>query len=278
MIQGIDGEECMYLSGCAITHTGKVRSHNEDNFRLFDTYHKNIRLNRQRLCSKSRGKQAVAAVLDGVGGEQAGELAALAAAETLVPLSIKKELIEEQVRQMNRRVCSLAENYGHTATTAAILYFDDGKAISCNLGDSRVYMFRDEELELLTHDHTEGQRMVDMNILEEKEARREAGWHRLTQYLGVIPDDFILEPFFGPLIEMKKGDIFVLASDGLTDMVMDEELRLILKDMTCDPNQKRGGLLQKNYSKMIAEKLLTQALVRGGKDNTTIVVIEVKQV
>ena len=268
----------MYLSGCAITHTGKVREHNEDNFRLFDTYHKNIKLNRQRLCSKSRGKKAIAAVLDGVGGEQAGELAALMAAETLVPLDIKKELIEKQIQQVNQKVCSLSGSCGHTATTAAILYFDNGKAISCNLGDSRVYMFRNAELKLLTHDHTEGQRMVDMNILGEKEARKEAGWHRLTQYLGVMPDDFVLEPFFGPLIEMEKGDIFVLASDGLTDMVMDEELHLIMKDMTCEPKQKRGGLLQKNYSKMIAEKLLTQALVRGGKDNTTIVVIEVKQV
>ncbi len=266
----------MFLSGCAITHTGKVRSQNEDNFRLFDTYRKNIKLNRQRLCSKSRSMQAVAAVMDGVGGEQAGELAALTAVEALDPLEIKKNLIVEQVREMNKKVCGLSGIFGHTATTAAILYFDNGRAISCNLGDSRIYLFRDAELELLSHDHTEGQRMVDMNILDEKQARKEAGWHRLTQYLGVMPEEFILEPYLGSEIVMKNGDFFIIASDGLTDMVMDEEIRLILKDMTW--NIGHVGLFKKNYSKMIAEKLLTQALIRGGKDNITIVVIEVKQI
>ena len=120
--------------------------------------------------------------------------------------------------------------------------------------------------------------MIDMNIMEEREARKDSRWHRLTQYLGVSPEDFVLEPFFGPMIELKKGDLFVLASDGLTDMVMDEEMRLIIKDMTWSNGRGYSGIFKRNIAKMIAEKLLTQALARGGKDNTTIIVIEVGKI
>lgn len=265
----------MVLSGCAITHTGRVRKHNEDNFRLFDSYHKNIIINRQRFCAKSKTRQAIAAVADGVGGEEAGELAALTTVKLLAPMDINKELIIKSIQKVNESVCRLS---GNTATTLAALYFDNGRAISCNLGDSRIYLYRNAELKLLTHDHTEGQRMIDMNIMEEREARKDSRWHRLTQYLGVSPEDFVLEPFFGPMIELKKGDLFVLASDGLTDMVMDEEMRLIIKDMTWSNGRGYSGIFKRNIAKMIAEKLLTQALARGGKDNTTIIVIEVGKI
>ena len=124
-----------------------------------------------------------------------------------------------------------------------------------HLGDSRVYLFRENVL---------AQLMIEHGILDKKEARIHKGGHALTRYLGIdtelSPDDFYhLDP-----LKVNKDDIFLLCSDGLTDMLSDEEI-----EESIQKNQKKtAGILVSN--------LVEMALQAGGKDNITCIIVKIK--
>ena len=130
-------------------------------------------------------------------------------------------------------------------TTAAILRFTDTQAGMCNVGDSKIYLFSDGNLIQLSYDH------VGISVGGRKPP--------LTQNLGIPETDMIIEPYVA-LGDYASGNLFLLCSDGLTDMVTTERIAEVLK----------------NKPKKAAKILLQEALDNGGRDNVSFILIKVK--
>ena len=256
----------LHIEGAALTHVGRVRSNNEDNYCLFGKYRQNTDVNLQYDTGVLVLGQAAVGVFDGMGGEEAGEAASLMAATAFTPCGLN-EIREEGQRQMqsaNEEICQKMKKDGiRMGATASVLYLDGERAISCIVGDSRCYLMRKKVLRQLSVDHSEARKMVELGILTPEEARRSMSRHRLTQHLGIMPDEFMIEPYFSPVIDLQPGDVFLLCSDGLTDMLSDEEIETILG--------------QWEYAENMADVLVSVALRHGGKDNVTALVLVVRE-
>ena len=251
------------IEGAVVTDVGKRRKGNEDNYYLFGLYKHDISVDSKKERKTARSGQLLAAVYDGMGGEEAGEIASLTAAKSFIPCALEN-VREEAVRQVtdaNNVICAEMRRRGggRMGTTAVLLYIDREKAICCNVGDSRCYLIRNGVLRLLSVDHSEGENMIRMGIMSEEQARKSKSWHKLTQHLGIFPEEFTLEPHFSEEILLQEGDSFVLCSDGLTDMVMDDMVAKLA-----------GGLQKADET---AERLVEEALKNGGKDNVTALVL-----
>ncbi len=258
------------LEAFAVTHEGKVRSNNEDNYNLFGTFKTDASKNRKSVSKSTALGQAVAAVVDGMGGESNGETAALITTKCFKKCRITnvEEEAKAQINKANKAVCDMMDSKKiRMGAACAQLYFDGDRAVCVNLGDCRGYLFRDRYLFPLSHDHSEGQQMIDMGVTDDERSRKSSAWHKLTQHIGVRPEDFLIEPYFSEEVWVLPRDLYLLCSDGLTDMLNDEFLEDILSETVY--NQKITGCEQ------IAEKLLELALNRGGKDNITLVLISV---
>lgn len=256
------------IEGAVVTNEGNVRAGNEDNYYLFGKYRYDTSVGSKKEKMEASPQQALAAVYDGMGGEEAGEVASLIAARFFMPCrneNLREEVLY-QVKCANGAICREIENRGgrRIGTTAVMLYLDEGKATCCNVGDSRCYFMRDGILKQISVDHTEAENMVRMGILDPGKARKSKGWHKLTQHLGIFPDEFVIEPYFGETIALQAGDWFLLCSDGLTDMVMDDEIS--------------GILGRVKDAESAAGKLVETALKNGGRDNVTALVLRVYRV
>lgn len=250
------------------TSAGNIRSNNEDNYYLFGNYRYDTNINSKKEEKESLAEQALAAVYDGMGGEESGELASLTAARFFMPCKWEKVQEEAlyQTKCANAELCReiRKRDGGRIGTTAVALYVDEGKAVCCNIGDSRCYFMRDGILQQLSMDHSEAENMIRMGVLDPVQARQSKNWHRLTQHLGIFPEEFVIEPHFSEQIILKRGDRFLLCSDGLTDMVMDGEIAAILG------SAKDSG--------SAVDELVKSALLQGGRDNVTVMVLEVLQI
>lgn len=254
------------IDGAVATHAGNVRCNNEDNYCLFGKYRYNMEEKTRKEAGTVLTRRTVVAVYDGMGGEEAGETASLLAARMLVPCALKriKEDAGQQIQTVNEAICREMKRHGiRMGTTMVALYVDRNTAVCCNIGDSRCYFLRDSVLRQLSVDHSEARRMIEMGVLSEEKARQSSNWHVLTQHLGIPVDEFMIEPHFSQPIALQPDDVFLLCSDGLTDMVSDEEIRKIL--CTC-----------RNTEEM-ADMLTGAALTHGGKDNVTALVLQVKK-
>lgn len=243
--------------GCSIGH---VRKNNEDNF-YFDgasLTEENNGLN--GIISKKHllESEICFAVFDGMGGEEYGEKASFSAVDTMRKrMSLKKTyvsgprmLLQNLCTEMNRSVCERQQEL-HTSrmgTTAAILLFVPDEVYACNLGDSRIYRLRDNEFSQVSVDDVEKQ---------PPEVRHKP---YLTQHLGIPEEDLTLEPHILKC-ELKKGDIFLICSDGLTDMMTNMDI--------CET------LRQHISVKRMVKHLINGALRNGGRDNTTVIVVAV---
>ena len=147
-------------------------------------------------------------------------------------------------------------------STLAALYMDEGMAVGCNVGDSRIYFIRGGKLAQLSVDHTIVQQMVDMGVLTREEARVHKKKNIITKNIGIFPEEMLIEPHFTEPVSLQEGDMFLLCSDGLTDMVRDEEIEEILskKEITVQ-----------------ADALVKAALKNGGRDNVTVLLVKVKK-
>ncbi len=255
------------IEGAVATDAGRARLRNEDNYYLFGNYRYDIDAGSKRECKTVLAGQALAAVYDGMGGEEAGEVASMLAARFFAPCvwnDVQKEAAH-QVEGANKAVCEemVKRGGGRMGTTAVMLYIDSGRALCCNVGDSRCYFMRENILRQLSVDHSEAENMMRMGLLDEEQARKSASWHKLTQHLGILPEEFVLEPYFSEEILLREGDLFLLCSDGLTDMVRDEEIAEIL-GCARDPGE-------------AAERLVEAALRNGGRDNVTAMVLRIRK-
>jgi serine/threonine protein phosphatase PrpC len=204
------------------------------------------------------------AIADGMGGARAGEIAAGLAATVLeqgaVPTGAEGivALIEEANRRIWQRSVEDPETTGMgTTVTAALVDPESGKVIIGHVGDSRAYLYRDATLEQLTTDHSLVVELVESGILTPEEAERHPQRSAITRAVGTEPTVEI-DAFS---VDAKPGDLYLVCSDGLTDMLTEEEVEEVIAESKADPAQ-------------TAKALVAAANERGGEDNITVVLFE----
>lgn len=223
----------------ALCKTGDIRTNNEDNFYINGKYLPMVHEDTEKHSGYIN--HGVFAVFDGMGGEERGEVASFLGAETLANNTSLS--MTDICLTMNKVVCDYTrENkLRFCGSTVAIVSIIGGDAVCTNLGDSRIYLLRDGKLRQISEDHT-------VTVLGRK---------RITQCLGIPETEFILCPHIDTIPTQKK-DIFFICSDGVTDMVSDEELENILQHT--DPLSELNDLI----------------IDRGAKDNYTGIILVVE--
>lgn len=258
------------VQGAVVNSKGLVRGNNEDNFYFNGEYMRyGKRDDGASLTGESREAFQLYAVCDGMGGADAGEEASYKAVESLALLRNDLSRITEP-KELTTVLRSISDDINEEAvqrgqksgTTIAMVLIKDSHVILANVGDSRIYRVRNRELTQLSLDHSKVQRMIAMGLIRPEQAKTDPNRHVITQYLG-MPTDVKISPYITDSETLKKDDVFLLCSDGLTDMIDDSEIEAILK--------------QKSKPKDAAEELLKAALAHGGRDNVTIMVLRVKK-
>ena len=254
------------LNAAARTHVGRVRSNNEDNFYLQGEIREDV--NRQEAEARGDFSPArfLAAVADGMGGEDRGELASLLAVQALKPCAWDQipEVSAAAMDRANVAICREMEQAGggRMGSTLTALYIDGERAVCCNIGDSPCYLLREGTLLPLSADHNKAARLIRLGVLTPEQAARHPSRHELTQHLGIFPEEMIIEPALSQAVTLQEGDRFLLCSDGLTDMVIQAEIAALLSSGDAPEEQ--------------AEALVQAALEAGGRDNVTVVVVRVE--
>lgn len=255
----------MRYHGIIVSNGGKVRANNEDNALLNGYFRKNDNeFQWSYECKLSDG--FLASVFDGMGGEEHGEIASRIAAEQMSAINHKDfmENIEGIIKNVNSMIVSYAKGKNMGTTYAGVSVEGDFCYFS-NVGDSRGYLFRNENLMQMTKDHNMVQELLKRGVLTKEQAERHPDRNALYQYLGIELDGekIELETYVSERVKLCSGDICLLCSDGLTNMLEDEEIEQILdEDITL---------------KKKADCLIEGALEAGGRDNITVVLIEASE-
>ena len=252
----------MIYQGIIVSNGGNVRTNNEDNAFLNGYYRKNDeQFNWSYECKIE--ESFVASVFDGMGGEKNGEVASRLAAEQMSSMDYVdfSNKVEEYVKNANCAITLYAKGKNMGTTYAAVSVEDDNYIFS-NIGDSRGYLFRNGNLLQMTKDHNMVQELLKRGILTEEQAAKHPDRNTLYQYLGMEEngEEIALEPYISKSIEVCGGDICLLCSDGLTNMVKDEKIEKILS-------------LNITFQEK-ANSLIYHSIEAGGKDNVTVVMIE----
>lgn len=198
------------LESAVITHIGSVKDSNEDNYYINGKYKSDSNVHTDGVADKKTRPSYVFAVCDGMGGESYGELASLIAAATLEKFQKTeiRETIDNYVKTANDFIYDLImkNKSKMSGSTLALLSIKGNSAVSYNIGDSNVYLWRRGDLYLLSCSHFD----------EETK--------KLTQYLGIPPGDAPPEIFESEEVKIKKGDIFMLCTAGLLETVAEDEI------------------------------------------------------
>lgn len=258
----------MVIESSVVSHIGKIRQNNEDNFFLNGVYRQDGLESTFTKTQKIRSRRLVYAVCDGMGGEEYGEVASLCAVSSMEIFKEKEwsfSLFEEYLENVKTDLVKrgsklLTRNMG---STLALLYLEDNTAYIANIGDSRVYLYRHGRLVQLTRDHTQARLLLDNGLLSPDEARKHISGHILTRYLGADNEITASDIYMPESLKLCKGDIFLICSDGLTDMVTD---KIIEKYLHKPDSKNTAG---------IAWGLCTKALDAGGRDNITCIITKV---
>ena len=236
----------MKLKWGASTDVGMVRQQNEDSFLAEET---------------------LFVVADGMGGHNAGEVASALAVTTLkagARLGIDDaEVFRELVQQANSAIYtaslddSTQSGMGTTVTALSIVEGEEPRVLVANVGDSRAYLWRSGALSRLSVDHSYVQELVNEGIITPEAARVHPRRNIVTRALGI--DRSVMVDVFTHFV--RTGDRIVLCSDGLVDEVADNEIARVL-GQHIDPQE-------------TAEALVMVANTNGGRDNTTVIVVDV---
>ena len=253
----------MKYSCSVICDIGIVRKNNEDNFYINGIYRENVSERHIEYSCEIVNNSIVAGVFDGMGGEADGELASLEAAKRLVAYQNKdfSSISSDYVVETNDAICQMMDTLGkgRMGSTMAIIKISEESFSLCNIGDSPVYLLRDNELKQLSMDHNEAQNMYEMGMITKEELKTDIHKNYLTQHLGIYDDEMLIEPFVLADQMINAGDILLICSDGLTDMVSERDIEKIM-------SEERSGV-------SIAKLLIETALQNGGRDNVTVMVI-----
>lgn len=261
----------MKIKSAVCTSVGMKRKNNQDNFYIngFTNKKRTHFLLKSFIASK---KERIFSVFDGMGGEKNGDVAAFIAAESLAKYRKRysnlfarfDEHMNAYVQSANKNICEyIRDNNGVRMGSTMVTICVSPKqteAVAANVGDSKAYLYRNGEMKKLSEDHNQAQSMVNMGIITAEEARTHKDKSKLTQYLGIFQSEMIIEPFLSDNVIIKKNDIFLLCSDGLTDMLDNGEIMEILN--------------QKKSLKSRAKGLVELANQKGGKDNVTVVLAQ----
>ena len=252
MIMMEPGTSELKLQMVGATNKGLVRERNEDCIKLLPEY-------------------GIAILADGMGGHLAGDVASRMAVEVIAeellkdaeagnlrtPVVTQEKLIASLARA-NKSIRLVAKNRpecrGMGATVAVCVV--SNQVLVSHLGDSRVYQFADGELSLLTEDHTLAQEYLKQGMLNEDEARTWAGRNLLMKGLGIesnVDPDIKISP-------VKKNYLYLLCSDGLTDVVSDERISQTL------------SAARDNLEDTV-NRLIELAIDNGGPDNISVILI-----
>lgn len=234
------------------TNIGKVRKINEDSFAIrgFD-----------------KSDEGFAIIADGMGGHNAGEIASAAAVEEICAQLEQSFMngesipgaITSAVDTANRRIFDMSiKNDGQQGmgTTVIITAVGDGCVYAANVGDSRIYLMRDGGLWQVTVDHSVVEELVSSGSITREEAATHPSRHTITRAVGTDP--IVKTDIFE--LEYSAGDIILMCSDGLSDMLSEAQIRKIL-------------LQNEKISDAVGE-LTKQACDLGGRDNITIIGIK----
>lgn len=208
-------------------------------------------------------------VADGLGGVACGQIASQLAVQTIRQsffstagsgFSINDRLALA-VAEANRLIFNRSERDRHCkgmGSTCAVLAINEDNAFVAHVGDSRVYLIRDNRIRQLTRDHSRAQRMLDDGLITEEEAANHPDRNWLDRALGLrsqILPDVLPQP-----ISLIEGDTFIVSTDGLTNLVRDEE---IFRLAQCAPVAHA------------CEALVALAIERGGNDNITVAIARI---
>ena len=243
------------------TDTGRVRGHNEDS--VF-----------------ANAQLGFAILADGMGGYNAGEVASGMATALLAKgleaslgqnpphkvdatsgLSYAHRCLDEEIAASNVAIFQAAERqpqYAGMGTTLVTTLFHNDKVTVAHIGDSRLYRLRDAQFGQITRDHSLLQEQIDRGLITPADALRSQNRNLVTRALGVDPvvDTEIHE------YPVLPGDIYLLCSDGLNDMVLDAEIHSTLQNL--------GSNLE-----LAALQLIQKANDNGGRDNISVILIKI---
>jgi serine/threonine protein phosphatase PrpC len=248
------------LEMASLTHPGRVRAHNEDSL----------------SCEPSCG---LAVLADGMGGYNAGEVASgitVSVLTTEVRNSLqtvrpgdKNEndedvavgLLRDNVQKANASIFHAAQSqpqYSGMGTTVVAGLFYDNRVAVAHVGDSRMYRLRGEAFEAITKDHSLLQEQIDSGMISKEDARLSRNKNLVTRAVGI--DSEVSTEVHVHAVEV--GDIYLLCSDGLNDMVEDDQIGGTLR------------ALRSNIS-LAANQLVKMANDNGGRDNISVILVKV---
>ncbi len=236
-----------------LSHIGNVRNINQDNFvcdgRCIENAEAVIEF---PLCGTKTSKESsVFGVFDGMGGEECGEIASYIASKVATEIVIGKDAaadLSQFCHKANTAICDYAtlHEVSSMGTTAAMLVFAEKDVVLCNIGDSKIFRLCNGTLEQISMDH------VAVAAFGVKPP--------LSQNLGIPPKELVIDPYLARG-SYNDGDIYLICSDGLTDMVSVDEITEVLASAPVE-----AAITQ----------LLEKALANGGKDNTTIILCKIE--
>jgi len=254
----------MRITSCGMTDVGVKRTNNEDNYLINDE------LNLFVVC-------------DGMGGHAGGEFASAIAVNTVEevltsieirpdaegfevedgnnPIEVVREKLRYAIRLAGKRIYQRAQedtDYQGMGTTCLALMVDNGNAFMAHVGDSRGYLVRDGKIEQLTEDHSLVNERVRAGLITEEEAKTHKLKNIITRSLGFMEDveiDLSVRA-------VRRGDLFVLCSDGLSNFMETEEI---------------GECVLDHGPQASARRMIETACERGGDDNITVIVARVDE-
>lgn len=256
----------MKVCAAVQSHVGYVRRGNEDNFFLNGSYMEKASMTQGGTFScQSDAPCQVYAVCDGMGGERGGAEASWTAVSGMNELRDEaqtppRDRIDAYVGEINQRILAYGA-HGHMGTTLTMLHFDRETITVAHLGDSRIYLLRDDTLLRLTQDHSEINRLLSLGLITPEAAKTHPLRHGILRYLGMDYPGMKITPTYAEGFQPLDGDRFLLCSDGVTDMLSDDRIESLL----C------GG-----SPKDAAGQIVQAALEAGGVDNTTAMVVDVR--
>jgi len=250
------------LDVASLSHPGMVRSHNED--AVFADPGAGIAILADGMGGYNAGEVASGIAVNVVSGGMLPELSSgreLSKVDSQTGLSHAALLLQQQIAAANKGIYDAAqarpECAGMGTTIVAAVFFGNRVSIG-HIGDSRCYRLRGEKFEQLTHDHSLLQEQIDSGQITAEQARYSLNKNLVTRALGIeaiVPAD-IAE------YRLEPNDIYLLCSDGLNDMVEDEEIALTLQALSAN-------------LELAATQLIQTANDSGGRDNVSVVLVRI---
>jgi serine/threonine protein phosphatase PrpC len=255
----MDLTQSLEIASC--TDPGMVRAHNEDSI-------------------AADAATGVVVLADGMGGYNAGEVAS-GMATTLITtemrrlladtppyaidpetqVAVAQRMVREQVLKANTSIFQAAQSqpqYSGMGTTLVVCLFYDNKVLVAHLGDSRLYRMRDDVFSQVTRDHSLLQEQIDAGLISPEQAKHAQHKNLVTRALGIDP---AVEPEIHEH-ETRSGDVYLLCSDGLCDMVDDDDIGATLRAFGSNLN-------------LAVQQLVQMANDNGGRDNVSVILVRI---